>query len=156
MKKLILIILLLFATRHIASAQAITSTLTQLTTDRMNGEVRSSFNWLTLIYPNLAARPNDDPNVGIRNGSIVILMVDDGDGSSTGGGNTTSVGGGSKCQNGYTNILLPISGPNGTTIWCKQCSGTNPNPPWECPTPATSNNPLPPISNNPANTDPFN
>ena len=49
MKRIILMLLLFFAHKQIIVAQTVTSTLTQLTTDKMSGETRSSFNWQTML-----------------------------------------------------------------------------------------------------------
>ena len=75
--------LLLFASKQIALAQQITSTLTQLTTDLMRTENRNNFSWRTVQYSRLNVHQS------IKN--YFDIMVDDGDGG-TGGGNN---GGGS-------------------------------------------------------------
>jgi len=148
MKKIIIIMLLLFASKQIALAQQITSTLTQLTTDLMRTENRNNFSWRTVQYSRLNVHQS------IKN--YFDIMVDDGDGG-TGGGNN---GGGSNCycvDRGFS-IGMEEVYANGMILWCHKCSagGTDCNGTLcgelsgNSP-PSSGSNPPPPANNNPFN-----
>ena len=77
MKKIIITLLILFATKLIV-AQEITSPLTQLTTDIMTTEAKQNFNWHTVSNPNIAAKIKPSTS---SHASIILLMFDIGDGA---------------------------------------------------------------------------
>ena len=151
MKKIIITLLIFFATKLIVVAQEITSPLTQLTTDIMTNEAKQNFNWHTVSNPNIAARI---PNANSSHSSIILLMFDiepDGDG----GGTTGTTGSSSICPSGNWGGYVAVAQPDGTSKMCRECLD---NHQWECPTVITGTNPSPTPPSDPdptTSSDPF-